>query len=289
MGYLKISNLYKNQTILLFKECYVLEKVHGTSAHVSWKNGNLTFFSGGEKYANFLTLFDQDQLKLNFTKLGYREITIYGEAYGGKMQGMRHTYGDKLKFIVFDVKVGDNWLSVPDMAQVATQLGFEVVPWETSSTNLESLDAIKTRPSEVAVRCGITEPKVREGVVLRPLQEMTLNNGDRVIAKYKNDEFEERSKTPKVKENTNLEVLENAEKISQEWVTEMRLQHVLGKLELDGVKMSIEDTHKVIMEMIQDVNIEAKNEILETHETNRSIGKRTAKLFKQHLQSQLKE
>lgn len=29
MGYLKINNLYKEQTILLFKECYALEKIHG--------------------------------------------------------------------------------------------------------------------------------------------------------------------------------------------------------------------------------------------------------------------
>ncbi len=34
MGYLHIDNLYKNQTIRLFRECYALEKVHGTSAHV---------------------------------------------------------------------------------------------------------------------------------------------------------------------------------------------------------------------------------------------------------------
>ena len=29
MGYKKINNLYKDQTILSFKECYAMEKVHG--------------------------------------------------------------------------------------------------------------------------------------------------------------------------------------------------------------------------------------------------------------------
>lgn len=33
MGYLHIDNLYKNRDILLFRECWALEKVHGTSAH----------------------------------------------------------------------------------------------------------------------------------------------------------------------------------------------------------------------------------------------------------------
>ena len=48
MGYLHIDNLYKAQDILNFKTCYALEKIHGTSAHLKWDNGELTFFSGGE-------------------------------------------------------------------------------------------------------------------------------------------------------------------------------------------------------------------------------------------------
>lgn len=30
MGYLHISNLYRDQRVLMFKEVFVLEKVHGT-------------------------------------------------------------------------------------------------------------------------------------------------------------------------------------------------------------------------------------------------------------------
>src|SRR5690348_10996218 len=37
MGYLHIGNLYKTQDLLLFRECYALEKVHGTSAHITCK------------------------------------------------------------------------------------------------------------------------------------------------------------------------------------------------------------------------------------------------------------
>ena len=54
MGYLHIDNLYKNQDILMFKECYAMEKIHGTSAHVSFKavpdqQATVGFFSG-EQY-----------------------------------------------------------------------------------------------------------------------------------------------------------------------------------------------------------------------------------------------
>ena len=37
MAYHHIDNLYRNQDVLLFKEVYALEKIHGTSAHVSFK------------------------------------------------------------------------------------------------------------------------------------------------------------------------------------------------------------------------------------------------------------
>lgn len=52
MGYLHIENLYKNKTILLFRECYALEKIHGSSAHVSFRVNDdgtdaVNLFAGG--------------------------------------------------------------------------------------------------------------------------------------------------------------------------------------------------------------------------------------------------
>jgi hypothetical protein len=32
MAYLHIENLYKARDIMLFRECYAMEKIHGTSA-----------------------------------------------------------------------------------------------------------------------------------------------------------------------------------------------------------------------------------------------------------------
>ena len=102
MGYLHIENLYRPtaQSILLFREVYALEKVHGTSAHIGWKtidgNPQLTFFAGGESHTNFVALFDAAALTQTFTALGHPDVVVFREAYGGKQQGMRHTYGDKL-------------------------------------------------------------------------------------------------------------------------------------------------------------------------------------------------
>ena len=108
MSYMHMDNLYKNQDILQFKECYALEKIHGTSANISYNNKTLHLFPGGSKYETFAALFNQEELKSKIEQLGVEKIVIYGEAYGGKCQGMKDTYGDKLKFVVFEVKIGSS-------------------------------------------------------------------------------------------------------------------------------------------------------------------------------------
>ena len=288
MGYLHIENLYRPaaQSILLFREVYALEKIHGTSAHVGWHstdgNPQLTYFAGGESHTNFVALFDDAALRAAFIAIGHPDVIVYGEAYGGKQQGMRHTYGDKLCFIVFDVKIGETWLAVPDAEDVAKKLGLEFVPYHRVSADLAVLDAERDRPSEVAVRRGIVEPKPREGVVLRPLREFSLN-GHRVIVKHKGAAFSE-TKTPRpVADPAKLAVLTAASAIADEWVTPMRLEHVLQRVPADDMSAA----PKVIAAMVEDVYREGKGEIVESREATAAIGRKTAELLKKHLMSRV--
>ena len=280
MGYLHIDNLYKNTEVLLFKECYALEKIHGTSAHISWKNGNLNLFSGGEPHEKFKKLFKLRTLKKKFKEL-YDEldVVVYGEAYGGSCQGMKDTYGDKLKFIVFDVTINKLWLDVPNACDVATKLGLEFVYYNKVSTDLESVNKERDSDSVQAIRNGCGEGKLREGVVLRPLIEVTKNNGKRIIAKHKRDEFLE-TKTKREVNPEQLKLLQDAEAIAEEWVTPMRLNHVLDKL---GNPDEIEKTGQVIKSMIEDVRREAKGEIKESKLALKCIGKKTALLYKKKI------
>ncbi len=287
MGYAHIENLYKNQTILLFRRCWALEKVHGTSAHVTYRaegQAPLSFFSGGASHDRFVALFDGPDLTTRFTALGHPEVTIYGEAYGGSLMGMRATYGDTLRFVAFDAQVGETWLSVPDADQVVTGLGLEFVPFMEISTDLVELDHARDAPSVVAQRRGCGGDKLREGVVLRPPVEMTLNNGHRVVAKHKRDAFSERATPQKVVDLAKLAVLAEAQAIAQEWVTPMRLSHVLDKLPRP---LDMSATPQVIAAMITDVYREAAGEVVESRDATTAIGRRTAGLFREWLQAQL--
>ena len=279
MGYLHIDNLYKNKEILLFKECYAMEKIHGTSAHISWKDGKITLSSGGEKHKRFAQLFDVKKLKLKFKELFDCDVVIFGEAYGGKCQGMSGTYGKDLKFIVFDVKVENNWLDVPNAEDVATKLGLEFVAYEKIKTNLKSIDKERDTQSIQAVRNGIVEIKPREGIVLRPLVEVKKNNGERIIIKHKGEEFSE-TKTKREVNPEQLKILEEAKEIAEEWVTSMRLSHVLDKL---GNPTEITETRSVIKAMTEDVLREAKGEIKESSQAHKEICKKTAQLYKNKI------
>jgi len=282
MGYLHIQNLYKCQDVLLFKELYALEKVHGTSAHISLKEGSLAFFAGGANHERFVSLFNAEALKGALAELGAQEVVVYGEAYGGKMQGMRDSYGDNLAFIVFDVRIDTVWLPVPAAEAVATKLGLEFVPWVKIPATVESCDAERDRPSGVAERRGRGFDKRREGVVLRPVLEVLNLYGERIIAKHKRDEFRETA-TPRVVlvDPSKAECLAGAEAIALEWVTPMRLEHVLSK------KAGTPDLSwipAVVVSMVEDVEREAVGEIVKSRAAHKAIGARTVKLFKARLQ-----
>jgi hypothetical protein len=82
-----------------------------------------------------------------------------------------------------------------------------------------------------------------------------------------------------------LKVLSDAKAISEEWVTNLRLEHVLQKFPVD---ISMESMGAVIRAMVEDVYREGSGELVESKETTKAIGTKTVQLFKQKLQNKLK-
>jgi hypothetical protein len=293
MSYRSIFNLYANQTILLFRECYALEKIEGTSAHITWHRsssggapGVVHLSSGAMPGAAFISLFDKTALVDRFGAMGHEKVIVFGEAYGGNLNRQAWRYGEAYRFVVFEVKVGDVWLNVPNAADVALKLGLEFVHYVKVPTDLAALDAERDAPSVQAKRNGVDGDKPREGVVLRPLIEVRLNNGDRVICKHKRHAERETATPREVVDLSKLQVLADAEAIAFEWVTEGRLAHVLPKL---GSGLTVRDTGRVISAMVDDVLVEGEKEIVDSREARTAIGTRTAKLFKAHLDAEASE
>lgn len=288
MSYRHIENLYKNKDILLFKECVASEKIHGSSSWITYsaQENKLSFFAGGCKHESFLAIFDQEKLleifRSNATDHPHVEkIIVFGEVYGGKMQGMSHIYGPDLKFIAFEVRINDEWMGPLQAEKLATRFGFPFVPYNIIPTTEEAINAEMMADSVVAVRYGMGPGHMREGIVLRPLVELIHPNGGRIISKHKRPEFAERVNTPRFSDPAKLALLANANEIAEEWVVMERLRHVLDTFS----EPKMEDANKVIKAMVEDVLREAVGEIVDDKAVRKAIGKQTIKLFKAFLYS----
>lgn len=290
MGYLHIENLYRDTRLLAFKEVFALEKVHGTSAHLTWQGSNqlIQYSSGGMNRNLFLGIFNDEELREKFIALGHETATIkiFGEAYGSKEQGMSQTYGKAPGFIAFDVEIdhpdnltGPVWLAVPQAENLVQKLGLEFVPYALGPATLEWLDEQRDADSIVAINRGMGPGKKREGIVIRPPFEVRLNNGGRLISKHKRAEFRE-TKTQREVDPESLKILEQAEEIAEEWVTEMRLSHVLQKIDEPH---TMEIMLKVLDAMLEDVLRESTGEIVDSREARKAISKQTSKLYKAYL------
>lgn len=287
MGYLKIPNLYKEQNVLLLKRAYCLEKIHGSSTNVSWSDNQIRLFAGGCSQTSFESIFDKELLKSKFIENGFldKKVIIYGEGYGGSQQAMKATYGPNLKFIAFDVKINDVWLTVPQANLIVDKMGLEFVPYKETSTDLNELDAERDADSIVAIRNGMGPGKIREGIVIRPLIELTDSRGNRIIAKHKRDEFRE-TKTPRVVDDpAKLKLIEDAELIAEEWVTKMRLDHVLQKIPDHGM----EKMGGIIAAMVNDIMVEGAGEVVDSPMVRKAISSKTAKMYKDLLAAKLRE
>lgn len=301
MGYAHIDNLYKKPVFLetAGAEVYALEKIHGTSAHISAKfdraprenapNGlyTLSYHAGGEKHDNFRKCFKDGQLFEPMCQLlvnsKIKAFTVNGEAYGAKQQGMKDTYGNVLKFVAFDVLVDGKWLDVPEAEAFCKALEIEFVHYVKGPNTLEFLNAQRDADSVQAVRNGMGPGKIREGIVVKPLKDVCdYEMGVRLIVKHKRNEFKETA-TPREVDPSKIQVLKDAEAIAQEWVVEERLSHVLDKLIAAGIPMKMESTGHVKKAMVEDIKREATGEVVWSTEAEKEIGKRVSILFKNRI------
>jgi len=269
-----------------------MEKIHGTSGHISFRDNTLRFFSGGAPHERFVELFNQEALLQAFQDLGHGEdcpITVYGEVYGAKLQRMRDTYGNDLAFVGFEVKIDQAWLAVTNAEKVTRRLGLDFVPYIKIPCTLAALDWARDMESHQAIKNGMGRGHKREGVVLRPLEELRYANGTRAMIKYKAEAFREsRTRQPRPFDPAKAESLRGAADYASEYIVQSRLDNVLSHLPPEEV--CIENTGKVIKLMMADVLLEEPpSEQIDKKDINKALGRAAALLFKKHIMKQLEE
>ena len=133
---------------------------------------------------------DVEKLVEAFTNEGDKptvECIIFGETYGKGMQKPGGRYcKDRLKFICFDIKIGNTWLKRDAVEEICGKLGIDVVPYLGEMTLDEAIEKVKKGfPSQVS-----EDPTLEaEGVVLRAPLGLLDRMGRRIITKVKTVDF----------------------------------------------------------------------------------------------------
>ena len=176
----------------------VTEKIDGTNIRIHYEldeEGNITGRIGGRtdraqipagiiEYIYNLHLDDSVREIMKEHEL--TQMTLFGEGYGSGIQKGGGDYRDKPGFILFDIQVGDHWLTDEVVTQTANELAINRVPF-LGEMKLEDIIELVQRGFES--QCA-AKPKKAEGVVGRPLEPLYDSRGSRVILKLKTKDFE---------------------------------------------------------------------------------------------------
>ncbi len=175
------------------------EKIDGTNIRINW-NGNGVRFGGRTDAAQLpgsLFLYLQDHFtdeRVSEALQGAGDITLIGEGYGGKIQNMSKVYGEKEKFILFDVFMEPNemhplgfWLERQDVEAIAKLLEISCSPILFTNTLMNGYKKLKENPAMAGVVAESGNPI--EGLVARPQTELLTRLGSRVICKIKGKDF----------------------------------------------------------------------------------------------------
>ena len=187
-----IPGKWRNETVEFLKNnrWHFTEKIDGTNIRVHWDGHKVSFGGRTEKaqipaklFTWLYEKFGGDEVEQIFEqKFGETEVTLYGEGYGPGIQ-KGGSYRSDVSFILFDVLIGDIWLTRESVADIARAFGIDVVPFLGVGDLEDAVNLVREKPVS---RIG-TAPM--EGIVARPEVEVRDRLGRRVIVKIKVKDF----------------------------------------------------------------------------------------------------
>lgn len=198
--YQKIESIYKFDTsIKKFKKEYYnpiveylennkwigTEKIDGTNIRIYW-NGKRFEFSGrtnkSEMPKEIMGIleekFDYDMEIIFEQKFGNKEVYLFCEGYGGKIQG--RAYDCEESIIGFDIMIENIYLEKEVSKQLFTEFGINFVKQIEFNNLKEAIDYVKNNDKSLEhFNCYL------EGLVVYPIKRIYDHMGNRIIIKIK--------------------------------------------------------------------------------------------------------
>lgn len=191
-----IEGKYRSKEVEFLKDNIweFTEKVDGTNIRVIW-DGYKVSFGGRTDKAEIPThlleklniLFGGEVKEQLFEQLfREKEVVLFGEGYGPKIQSCGGSYVDEVDFILFDVAINGKYLSRNNVNEIATYFNIKSVPVLFTGVLEEGVKYVKSNPTSTIAK-DKTLPM--EGLVARPMIELYSSNGERIIVKIKYKDF----------------------------------------------------------------------------------------------------
>ncbi len=179
------------------------EKVDGTNIRVIWDGENITFggkTDNAQLYAPLFVVLQKMFTKEKMAKVfDFGNVVLYGEGHGAKIQKGGGNYNpDGVDFVLFDVRVGDIWLSRENVEDISANLDCPIVPIVNYGTLLEGIEI--ARSGYESLWRGFKA----EGLVMRPETELLDRRGNRIITKIKYKDFKPITDEPRVMDDSNI-------------------------------------------------------------------------------------
>lgn len=191
-----VEGVFANKAVEYLKDniWQFTEKVDGTNIRVYWDGHSVSFAGRTDKaqipepLLNKLNdLFSGEaNAQLFEQKFGDKEVILFGEGFGPKIQKGGGLYRKEVDFILFDVLIGEKYLNREDVEDIAKYFKLQTVPVLFEGTLEDGVRFVKEHHDSIVANNGKIE---MEGLVARPKVELKNENGHRIIVKIKYHDF----------------------------------------------------------------------------------------------------
>ncbi|MBR3739476.1 MAG: hypothetical protein IKN04_03340 [Clostridia bacterium] len=188
-----IEGKFRNETVEFLKDIpwEFTEKIDGTNIRIFWDGHKVSYGGRTERASipahlmNYLvSTFGSNEAEELFEQtFGEKEVILFGEGYGPKIQKSGGLYRQDASFILFDVMIGSNYQPRETVNSIAASFGIDSVPVLFTGKLQDGIDYIKTQPDSTIGKAKM------EGVVARPKIELKDRCGNRIIVKIKVADF----------------------------------------------------------------------------------------------------
>ncbi len=196
-----MEGVFRDEAVEYLKDCQWVgtEKVDGCNVGIFW-DGHRVHFQGRTERAQLPTplldklqkMFGGDVNEEIFEQMfGEKEVVLFGEGYGPKIQKGGGLYRDDVSFILFDVYLpaSNLWLKRDAVLEIACAFNVDPVPVVFQGTLDDAVAYVKTKPLSLVAKKYSGKDYVMEGIVCKPNVELMTRTGDRIMVKVKVKDF----------------------------------------------------------------------------------------------------